>query len=60
MDTIWGKMNITVNPGVQDGAKIRLKGQVILSIIIGNKKGNNGRRRSYLLIENKNPDKPDS
>lgn len=29
IDTIWGKKNITVNPGIQDGTKIKIKGHVL-------------------------------
>lgn len=30
VETIWGKKEISIKPGMQDGARVKLKGEVIL------------------------------
>lgn len=30
IETIWGKKDILIKPGMQDGARVKLKGEVIV------------------------------
>jgi DnaJ-class molecular chaperone len=39
IETIWNKKDIIIEPGTQDGSKVRLRGEVTLILKQGIKKG---------------------
>jgi DnaJ-class molecular chaperone len=39
IETIWNKKDIIIEPGTQDGSKVRLRGEVSLIFIAGHQEG---------------------